>query len=126
MGPDVFKPEADVSSVVINFIKSDKYACRLELLEYQDNNIKTIKVNPHWQGEVVKFETEYTHLIENICSYRLGDVYDIRISPRTPEIKNAPYITKERPIHSDNYLPLLNGRNLKCNEIIYENLTVIG
>ena len=123
MGPGVFKPEADVSSVVINFIKSDKYACRLELLEYQDNNIKTIKVNPHWQGEVVKFETEYTHHIENICSYRLGDVYDIRISPRTPEIKNAPYITKERPIHSDNYLPLLNGRNLKCNEIIYENLT---
>ncbi len=123
LGPDVFKPEADVSSVVLNFLKSDKFASRLELLEYRDNKISTIKVNSHWQGEVVKFETDYTYTVESICSYRLGDIYEIRISPRTPEIKHAPHIAKERPLRVDNYLPLLNGRNLKCNRVIYNNLT---
>ncbi len=62
-------------------------------------------------------------MTESICSYRLGDIYEIRISQRTPEIKNSPYITKERPFRENSYLPLLNGRNLKCNEIIYNNLT---
>ncbi|PIU66897.1 MAG: DNA methyltransferase, partial [Armatimonadetes bacterium CG07_land_8_20_14_0_80_40_9] len=119
----VFKPEADVSSVVLNFIKSDKFTSRLELLEYRDNKISTIKVNPHWKGGVVTFETNYTRMTESICSYRLGNIYEIRISPRTPEIKHNSYIIKERPLRVDNYLPLLNGRNLKCNEIIYNNLT---
>ncbi|MEW6686504.1 MAG: TaqI-like C-terminal specificity domain-containing protein [Candidatus Edwardsbacteria bacterium] len=123
LGPDVFKPEADVSSVVLNFLKSDKFASRLELLEYRDNKINTIKVNSHWQGEVVKFETDYTHTLESICSYRLGDIYEIRISPRTPEIKHNPYITRKALLNGNNYLPLLNGRNLKCHRIIYDNLT---
>ncbi|HCG76895.1 MAG: DNA methyltransferase [bacterium (Candidatus Ratteibacteria) CG_4_10_14_3_um_filter_41_18] len=123
LGPGVFKPEADVSSVVLNFLKSDKFTSRLELLEYRDNKISTIKVNSHWQGEVVKFETDYTHTIESICSYRLADIYDLRISLRTPEIKHSPYIVKERPLREGGYLPLLNGRNLKCNKVIYNNLT---
>jgi adenine-specific DNA-methyltransferase len=122
LGPDVFSPEADVSSVVLNFIKSDKFASRLELLEYQNNEINTIKVNPNWKGEVVTFETSYTCMMESSCSYRLGDIYEIRISPRTPEIKNSPYIMKE-PLRENSYLPVLNGKNLKCNEIIYKNLT---
>jgi adenine-specific DNA-methyltransferase len=123
LGPAVFKPEADVSSVVLNFLKSDKFASRLELLEYRDNKIYTIKVNSHWQGEVVKFETDYTRILESICSYRLGDIYEIRISPRTPEIKYNPYITRKAPLNGNNYLPLLNGRNLECHRIIYDNLT---
>ena len=123
LGPDVFKPEANVSSVVLSFLKSDKFASRLELLEYRDNKISTIKVNSHWQGEVAKFETDYTQKLENIASYLVGDIYEIRISPRTPEIKHAPYITKERPLRENSYLHLLNGRNLKCNKIIYNNLT---
>lgn len=123
LGPDAFKPEAAVSSVVLNFLKSGGFAHRLELLEYQDNKISAIKVNPHWQGEVIKFETDYTRTIESICSYRLGDIYEINISPRTPEIKNSPDITKEKPYRENNFLPLLNGRNLKCNKIIYDNLT---
>lgn len=123
LGAEVFKPEANVSSVVLNFRKSDKFTSRLELLEYRDSKISTIKVSSHWHGEVVKFETDYTQTLESICSFLLGDIYEIRISPRTPEIKNSPHITKERPLHGDNYLPLLNGRNLKCNKIIYDNLT---
>jgi len=123
LGPDVFKPEADVSSVVLDFRKSDKFTSRLELLEYQDNKIHTIKVNSYWQGEIVKFETDYTHTLENICSYRLGDIYEIRISPRTPEIRHNPYITRKTLLNENDYLPLLNGQNLKCYRIIYDNLT---
>jgi adenine-specific DNA-methyltransferase len=123
LGPDVFKPEADVSSVVLDFRKSDKFTSRLELLEYRDNKIHTIKVNSRWQGEIVKFETDYTRTLESICSYCLGDIYEIRISPRTPEIKHNPYITRKTLLNGNNYLPLLNGRNLKCHRIIYDNLT---
>ena len=122
-GPDVFRPEANVSSVVLNFLKSDKFTSRLELFEYRDNKITPIKFNSQWQGEVVKFETNYTRTIKNTCSYRLGDIYEISISPRTPEIKYSSFIIKERPSREGSYLPILNGRNLKCNEVIYKNLT---
>jgi len=123
LGPNVFKPEAEVSSVVLNFLKSDKFTGRLEFLEYQNNKISTIKINSHWRGEVVKFETGYTHTIESTCSYRLDNIYEVRISPRTPEIKHNSYILKEKPLQENSYLPLLNGRNLKCNKVIYNNLT---
>jgi adenine-specific DNA-methyltransferase len=122
LGPDAFKPEADVSSVVLDFRKSDINSC-LELLEYQGNEIHTIKINSHWKGEVVKFETNYTRKLENTCFHRLSDIYEIRVSPRTPEIKNNPYIEKEIPNQEDDYFPLLNGRNLKCNKISYDNRT---
>ena len=123
LGPDVFKPEAEVTVVVLNFLKSNKFVHRLELLEYRDNKIRAINVNTRWNGEVVTFETEHTCMIESICSYRLGDIYEVRISPRTPEIRNNPCITKEKPFQEEDYLPLLNGRNLKCNEVIYKNFT---
>ncbi len=121
LGPDVFKPEADVSSVVLKFIKSDNNTFRLELFEYKNSKIDLVKLDSHWHGEVVTFETDYTSTLKNICSNRLGDIYEIRISPRTPEIKNSPYIVKEISISKESYLPLLNGRNLNCNEIIYDN-----
>ena len=123
LGPDVFKPEADVSSVVINFSKSDNPG-GLKLLEYKNDKLSLIKGMPHWRGEIVRFETDYTRKIESICSYLLGDIYEINISPRTPEIKNNPCIIQGQPPNGNgSYLPLLNGRNLKCNRIIYENLT---
>lgn len=123
LGPDVFKPEADVAAVVIDFTKSNAHG-GLKLLEYKNNKLFLIKGMPHWRGEIVKFETDYTAKIENICSHLLGDVYDIKISPRTPEIKNDPCIIKVKPPNGNTaYLPLLNGRNLKCNRIIYDNLT---
>jgi len=123
LGPDVFRPEAEVSTVILNFHKSNKFVSLLELSEYQENKINIIKINPHWQGEVIKFETNYTRILENICSYRLADIYEIKISPRTPEIKHNPYIIDKIPLNENNYLPILNSRNLKCHRIIYDNLT---
>ncbi|MCM8768393.1 MAG: N-6 DNA methylase [Candidatus Omnitrophica bacterium] len=92
LGSDVFKPEADVSVVLLNFLKSDEFASRLELLEYKENKINTIKTNSKWQGEVITFETDYTLILESNCSHKLADIYEIRISPRTIEVKNNPNI----------------------------------
>jgi adenine-specific DNA-methyltransferase len=123
LGSDVFKPEADVSSVVLSFFKSNKLISKLELLEYKDKKINIVSSDSNWQGEVIKFKTNYTSTIESICSYLLGDIYEIRISPRTPEIKHNSYIIKEKPVQQAKYFPILNARNLKCNSIIYNNLT---
>jgi adenine-specific DNA-methyltransferase len=123
LGSDIFKPDADVASAIIDFNKCDK-AGGLKLFEYKNNETNLIKGLPHWHGEVVRFETDYTRRLENICSYFLGDIYEISISPRTPEIKNNPCIIQEKQLNNNGaYLPLLNGRNLKCNKIIYDNLT---
>ncbi|MCX7761522.1 MAG: N-6 DNA methylase [Candidatus Kryptonium sp.] len=122
LGSDVFKPEADVSVSVINFIKSDKFIGRVELLDLTPDDIKTVKVISSWNGEVITFETELTQKLKKLCSYKLGDIYEVKISPRTPEIKNNPYIATH-PKDRQFYLPVLNGKNLKCGEIIYENLT---
>ncbi|KJR40591.1 Modification methylase TaqI (Adenine-specific methyltransferase TaqI) (M.TaqI), partial [Candidatus Magnetoovum chiemensis] len=84
-----------------------------------DNNQFLIKRLSHWQGEIVKFETEYSRKIENTCSYLISEIYDISISPRTPEIKNDSRIIQGKQSNgNDSYLPLLNGRNLKCNKTI--------
>lgn len=123
LGPDVFKPEADVAAVVLDFCKSSKHASSLKLLEYRGNKIYPIKVDHTWRGEVVRFETDYTRTLDSACSYLLGDIFEIRISPRTPEIKHSSCVIKQKPPGGDGYLPLLNGRNLKCNKIIYDNLT---
>ncbi|MEO0190168.1 MAG: TaqI-like C-terminal specificity domain-containing protein [candidate division WOR-3 bacterium] len=122
VGSDVFKPEADVSTVILNFFKSQDFIHRIELLEYKNGRVNTVKINSKWQGEVITFETDYTKWLESNTSYRLGEIYDIRISPRTPEIKNNPNIIKSR-IPGIQILPLLNGKNLKCKKIIYDNLT---
>lgn len=121
MGPDVFKPDANVASVILNFYKSD--GAGLKLLEYRDNKIHLIKEDLRWKGDVVKFETNYTQTLERICSYKLENIYGIKISPRTPEIKHNHCVIKEKPQNMNDYLPILNGRNLKCNKISYDGLT---
>lgn len=101
LGSEVFQPEADVSVLVLNFIKSSILANMVELSEYKGGKIKTIKVGSNWKGEIVTFETNFSKALESNSSYKLGDIYDIRISPRTPEIKNNPYIVKDEVPNSD-------------------------
>ncbi len=120
--PDVFKPEADVACVILNFFKSQNLSQRVELFDYR-KGLKLIKATPHWEGEVITFQKDYTRKLEEICKYRLKDIYEVRISPRTPEIRNSPFIIKSPLPPSGDFLPILDGRNLKRYKIIYENLT---
>lgn len=121
MGPNIFRPEADVTTVVLKFLKSESENGKLRLFDYYDGNLKLIIENNSWKGDVILFSTEFSQKVDEICSYRIRDIYTIRISPRTPEIKyNSDIIkTKVNP-DEDNLLPILNGKNLKIGEVVYK------
>ena len=124
MGSDVFKPEADVTTVVLRFVKSKLDIGRLKLFDYNDGNLKLITKNDDWKGEIILFSTEFSKKVDKICSFKVGDIYTIRISPRTPEIKHNPYIIKtENIVNKENLLPILNGRNLKIGKVLYKPIT---
>ncbi|PKM92229.1 MAG: DNA methyltransferase [Euryarchaeota archaeon HGW-Euryarchaeota-1] len=123
LGENVFRPDANVTSVVLNFVKTKKSAHKLSLAEFKNNQILPVKQLAKWTGEIITFETDFTDGLKNISEHRLGDIYEIRISPRTPEIKKNYHIVQNKTIADENFIPILNGRNLKVNEIIYEPLT---
>jgi len=121
MGNDVFKPEADVTTVVLRFVKTKSERGNMALFDYNNANLRLITKNESWKGEVVLFSTEFSKKVDEICSYRVGDIYTIRISPRTPEIKHNPEIIKAKNIRDkENLLPILNGRNLKIGWVDYK------
>jgi adenine-specific DNA-methyltransferase len=124
MGSDVFKPEADVTTVVLKFIKSKIERGELLLYDYNNGKIKLLTQNNRWTGNVILFSTEFSKKVDEICSFRLGDIYDVRISPRTPEIKHNPIVIKfKEHIGDKNLLPILNGGNLKIGTIVYKSTT---
>lgn len=123
LGPDVFKPEADVACVILNFLKSSELSHRAELFEYAQGRLRVVRTIPCWNGEVITFQTDYTRKLGSKCRYRLQDIFEVRISPRTPEIKNNPFVIKSQFPPSGDFLPILNGRNLKRGKVIYENYT---
>ncbi len=122
MGSDVFKPDADVTSVILRVLKYPNGAGKLNLYDFNEGKIKPLYSKENWNGEVILFSTEFTKKIDNICSYRLGDVFDVRISPRTPEIKSSKYVVKNNNSENKRY-PILNSKNLRIGEVIYEPLT---
>ncbi len=125
MGSDIFKPEADVTTVVLKYTKSSTEKNKLLLHDYDNGELKLLTKNEFWRGEVILFSTEFSKKVDKICSFRLGDIYTIRISPRTPEIKHNPEVIKsgDPPERIKNLLPILNGRNLKIGQVIYKPIT---
>jgi len=124
MGSDVFKPEADVTTVILKFVKSKSEKNKLILYDYNDGHLKVISKNNCWSGDIILFSTEFSQKVDEICSFRLGDIYTIRISPRTPEIKHNKNVIKTKEIpNKENILPILNSRNLKIGKIIYKSIT---
>ncbi len=124
MGADVFKPEADVTTVILKFTKSKLGRGRLTLYDFKDGNLNMIYKTNSWKGEIILFSSEFTREIDNICSFKLSDIYTIRISPRTPEIKNSTDVIKAKhPLDTTELLPILNGKNLKVGKILYQPLS---
>jgi len=122
MGEEVFKPEAFVTSVILKFTKGKNIAHNLLLAEYESGQTILHKKISSWKGEIITFNSAFTDGIKKICEHQLSDIYEIRISPRTPEIKKNNFIVRDKKLVDENYLPILNGRNLKVDEIIYEPL----
>ncbi len=123
MGSEVFKPEADVTTVVLKFRKSGEEKNKLKLYEYRNGRLELISKNNSWKGEIVLLSSGFSREVDRVCSFRLRDIYDVRISPRTPEIRNSPYVIKSEEKDLKGLLPILNGRNLKVGKVIYEPLT---
>ncbi len=122
MGGNVFKPEACVTKVVLKFVKSKGEKGKLFLLDYSNNSAKLVSKRDDWAGEVILFSTEFSKKLVERCSFSLGDVYTIRISPRTPEIKHSGDVVKSRDIpKGESFLPILNGKNLEIGRVVYES-----
>jgi len=123
MGSDLFKPEADVTTVILKFRRSREESNKILLYDYDKGKLKLVAKNNNWTGGIILFSTEFSKKIDEICSFRIGDVYTIRISPRTPEIRHNPDVIKSDNMEDHDFLPILNGRNLKIGKVIYEPLT---
>lgn len=136
LGSGVFK-NAQVSTVLLKVIKEGKG------LTLKDPNGYYYK-KESYQGELIRLEDDFTKTLEKEAPHRLGDFFDIHISARSPEVKSNPYVLEVRQnkyqkgwssqklisinnsaqtISKDslkNYLPILNGRNLKSFKIDYD------
>ena len=124
MGSGVFKPEADVTTVILRFTKSAAERNRLLLYDHEGGKLRLITEQDGWTGGIVLFSTAFSREMDRICSFRVGDVYSIKVSPRTPEIRHNPEVVRSERVAEDrDLLPILNGRNLKAGRIIYRSLT---
>lgn len=55
MGSDVFKPEADVTTVILNFRKSTDSYGHVSLYEHKDGEVSLVSKNESWKGEPILF-----------------------------------------------------------------------
>lgn len=114
LGKNVFGKEANVSVVVLFFIKSTKNKNRITLLNFNDSSI--VNSNLNWNGEDIAFQTEKTKKMEE-DSFLLKDLFEVRISPRVTEIRKNGAIFREE---KENCLPILNSKNLLHETINYD------
>ena len=115
LGKGVFQG-VNVSTCILVFEKNGKGA----ELYYKDNGnfVKCVDLN-NWRGEILRFETELTKRLKRNKTL-LGAISDIRISARSPKVKNFSKVLS-KPIN--NALPFLKGRNVKKGHIERENYT---
>ncbi|MFN3393152.1 MAG: Eco57I restriction-modification methylase domain-containing protein [Candidatus Thermochlorobacter sp.] len=122
LGEKVFKPEADIATVILQFVKCKKHSGQLLLSEYTNQRIIPHRHETNWQGEVITFRSDFTDALKEHCNFLLGDLFDIRIAPRTPEIKKNLHVVRNEKKIDKNYLPILSSRNLQVGTIFYEPL----
>ncbi|HHY43269.1 MAG TPA: N-6 DNA methylase [Coprothermobacter sp.] len=119
MGKNVFRPDADVATAILNFKKDSHARHRLRLLEHNGEEKKLISERQDWTGQPVLFASEFSKALEQYCSLRIGDVYSVHISLRTPEVRTNPHVLKRASVDSDDFLPLLNSKNLNPGRVDY-------
>ncbi|MEM2342197.1 MAG: TaqI-like C-terminal specificity domain-containing protein [Candidatus Bathyarchaeia archaeon] len=89
----------------------------LELYDASDGQITLNYSKNEYSGEIITFKTKLTEDLENKSCAKLGDLFEIKISPRSPEIKSTQFLLREKV---NGAIPLLNGKNLTRNGIDYE------
>lgn len=131
LGNNVFK-DAKVATVLLKITKRGK-GLTLKSVDYY-NEIKNYK------GDLIRFEDGFTRELEKNAPYTLGELFDIHISARSPEVKKNPFViktlngeqrrgwsskkTESKEVipkkEPKGYRPILNGRNLKPFKIDYK------
>jgi adenine-specific DNA-methyltransferase len=116
LGGKVFK-SVTVSVCILVFENGGK---GLELFERGSNGkmMPILKLN-HWGKNMISFEDKDSEKFRS-NKVLLNDLFDIRISARSPELNKFPYLLKN---NVKNSLPVLNGRNVQKGYIKRENFT---
>jgi len=107
LGKGVFKGVNVVTVILI----LEKGRRGLEL--YDATDLSSIKLNfsqDDYMGDLITFKTPLTDAVEKKAKVKLGELFEIKISPRSPEIKACEFLRKRG---GNGYLPLLTGKNLK-------------
>jgi len=105
LGKNVFKG-ISVSSCILIF---EKGSSGLDLHLKENGNLPLVYSNSQWTGELIRFATPFTESFETNRA-RLADLFDIKISARSPEVKSFKPLL-EKP--SKSALPFMNGRNVQ-------------
>lgn len=117
LGKKVFD-KVSVSVCILLFEKNKKGA---ELYIRNDNgyNFNLVTSIANWNGDLLRFENENTKKLE-LEGVPLAKLFEIKISARSPEIRNLSEIKKKK---NKVLLPFLNGRNIKKGFIDRNNYT---
>lgn len=111
-------PRRKVSAVVIRFQKGGRGLALWDTRKEGEGFIPSLwSENPEWNGEIIRFETEWTREME-ASGTPLGSLFHIRFAARSPEFKKHPAVQKEP---EPGLVPVLTGRNLKPGWIDYES-----
>lgn len=111
-------PRRKVSAVVIRFQKGGRGLALWDTRKEGEGFIPSLwSENPEWNGEIIRFETEWTREME-ASGTPLGSLFHIRFAARSPEFKKHPAVRREP---GPGLVPVLTGRNLKPGWIDYES-----
>ncbi len=105
LGGKVFKGMA-VSTCIMVF---EKNGTGLEVYEKKAEDFKLSFTKKNWQGEMITFENKQTRNLEKDKTL-LTDIFDIKISARSPEVDKFSKLQKKQSKDSMNFI---NGRNVK-------------
>lgn len=115
LGDNIF----DGVNVSVCLLMFEKGAKGLQLyFQRSERFIKSTELSS-WKGSILRFETRFTKNLEK-GKLLLDDAFDIKISARSPEVRNFDKVlTDSRP----GALPFMNGRNIKKGQIDRQNYT---
>jgi len=117
LGSNVFNG-VSVSVCILIFEKGRKGA-ELYIRNDQSYNFIRTTTLTDWNGDILRFETEATKKLETKGTC-LGKIFEIKISARSPEIKNFDGIANKK---NKGMMPFMNGRNIQKGFIDRNNYT---
>jgi len=91
----------------------------VELFFHSSRGFERALSRPGWDGGILRFETEHTLNFEK-GKTALADVFEVRISARSPELKSFPGLLSSGNSFA---LPFMNGRNVQKGIILRQSFT---